>query len=261
MNVGLNLLLEFLVISGLIVISYLCGFQETHNLLHNEDIGSVIMTFGIFWLVASVFRLHKMSHGIVSACVAFGIMIFGYVLFKFGLGYALVTAGCYSFFMIPIVGLISNSAVGVMVIIAISSLLIGYPIRHVTKPTNLRPDIYQPLTDPNAEWELQLINYGQECTATKVVQTTRVVACFTGTEYQAYSKAYDLMEKKHYFANLVSLAPTYISPEYTPSRRRRQYIGLSTDQLDHGGYSQDDRPAWLFHPFWKFTCDRSPLAN
>lgn len=252
MNIGINILLEFLVILGVIVVSFFTGDKEIHDLLRNEDIGTIIMSFGILWLIGVIFRLNRLSHGIVSAFIAFGIMTFGYVLYKFGLGYAMVTVGFFFFYAIIVVCQISEKTGFVLFIIAISFLVIGYPIRHVTKPTNLRPDIYQPLMDPNAKWNLELINYGQESTATNVVKNTRIVAHFVGTEEQAYSQAYDLIEKKGLSAHLINLIPVYISPEYTPKDQRlRQYIGLSTEQLECT-YDQDDRPKWLFHPFWRF---------
>jgi hypothetical protein len=252
MSIGLNLLLEFMVVLGVIAIGFLSGSTEMHDLLCHNDIGTIIMAFGIFWIVGVVFRLNKMSETIVSVFVAFGILLFGYVLFKFGLGYALLTTGCFLFYSVIVVCQISPKTGGILFFISISLLLIGYPIRGATKPTNLRPDIYQPITDPNAKWDLELINYGKESTLTNVIKNTRIVAHFVGTEQQAYRQANELIENKGYRAHAINLLPTYISPEYTPKDTRlRQYIGLSTEDLECT-YSQEDRPGWLCHPFWEF---------
>jgi len=252
MSIGRNLLLEFMIILGIIIIGFLNGSQEMHDLLCHNDIGTIIMAFGIFWLIGSVFRLNKMSETIVSVFIAFGISVFGYVLFKYGLGYALITAGCFFFYSVIVVAQISGKTGFVLFIVSISFLMAGYPIRNATSPTNLRPDIYQPIMDPKAKWDLELINYGQECSITNVVKKSLIIAHFVGTEEQAYQQAYKLIESKGYRAHVINLIPTYISPEYAPkNERQRQYIGLSTEALE-GTYSQEDRPGWLFHPFWRF---------
>lgn len=256
-SIGVNILLELCVIIGVLTFGYCNNWTEIHTLF-KEDIGTIIMMFGAFWAIGVYFRLGKISHSIVSIMIALGLIIFGIVLHQYGLGYALLVSAAYLFYAIIIIGHFSGTIALIFFILSILFVFAGYPMRHITKPTDPKPPTYQTINDPSIQWDLIITTFKLNDGQGESLTTKQCIARITGTEESAYKQAVQKVKEFRAingcgtFINAkmsvqdVDLVP--ILPDGYIPKKLQKYMGLSTWGL-MCTYTRDESPYWAWGAF------------
>jgi len=118
--------LELAVVFTIFIIGWAIQFHEIVNVL-NTEIGWIISTFGILWLITGFFRIvnaNNWGYFFLSLVCSFGLVLFGVILSLWGIGYAFIALPIYFLLVFSPIGHYLDPNIPYLKIMAIS-LCIG----------------------------------------------------------------------------------------------------------------------------------------
>ena len=189
-NIFFDITVIFLIFAG----CFIFGFDEVTLLLKYDDIGSIIMAFGIVWLFGAFGKLVcvPIECTVSSMMCAVTTIIFGYGVFAYGFFMGICLAGVAIFIMgiytTPVINeggcLISRVLI---VILAIPLIIIGFSFKGCSEPTKRILPYARDVSFPTAKWQIVIVykdnavgtrtkistTQGTEASATIVAQNRR----------------------------------------------------------------------------------------
>jgi len=155
MNILKNIIVEILIVVGVIIWSLCDGDQGTIDvfLWGKMGMGTTISSFGILWAVGAIITLSAgWASKFTSLGLAIGLIVLGIAMDMHGLYMAIAVLGGYILFVAYLCGAVSPSLSVILWVIGFCLILIGYPQRHLSAPTQVSKDIWcQTLLEAQAE--------------------------------------------------------------------------------------------------------------
>jgi len=186
MNLKRIIVVDVLVISAVLFGGYLIGFDECEFLLKYDDIGTIIIAFGILWTAGSVmkFPFGGWIESIVGIVCGASTCLFGYLLFEYGFFQALIGLGIGLMVLGAIIRSIDSSPQSIchiVVLVGLGMTILGAPLMGLSKPTK-KPDQTDRHVDVNAKWQIQIEYHSNGLRSSQIFK-------YEGLENEAYEAA------------------------------------------------------------------------
>jgi hypothetical protein len=133
-----NIVLDLIVLSLVILVAStgIFGLGEEASAFWKLDIGSKIMTIGVFWIVGSLLRICiSFPTWFSSLACAIGTFLFGHCLATYGLFTAFAVSGFYLWVTAFFSCLLSPSYAFKAVLVGLVLVCLGMPLRKFNAPT------------------------------------------------------------------------------------------------------------------------------
>jgi len=149
-----------LLILFLMTIGYIYGCEEARNMFIDHeirDMGSLISIFGIFYTVSSFFSINnKLSVWLSNMGIGILLITFGLSMHSYGLIYAFIISGAFLVIMGYFISAFNPAIFSIITWIVLPIILILFPFRNSTNPTEIPPQLYKPI-DIITLWDIEVL--------------------------------------------------------------------------------------------------------